>query len=75
MKTIDWIMDLAAVITLLSCTVVLCVLIVDTAYDHAHCKDVSGTDARLPSVVQDCAYLYDVGRSREWAECMGIPYR
>lgn len=74
MKTVDWVMDLAAVITLLGCTIVLCVLIVDTVYDHAHCPEES-TEARLPSVVQDCAYLYDTGRSREWAECMGIPYR
>ena len=74
MKTVDWVMDLAAVITLLGCTIVLCVLIVDTVYDHAHCTEES-TEARLPSVVKDCAYLYDTGRSREWAECMGIPYR
>lgn len=74
MNKFDWIMDLAAVITLLGCTLVLCVLIVDTTYNHAHCKE-ERTDARLPSVVQDCAYLYDTGRSREWAECMGIPYR
>ena len=29
----------------------------------------------VPSRAQQCMHLYDVEKSREWAECMGVPYR